>query len=158
MKSIKSRFLNRKIFFLYFGAIVFISCTNERYQTAISMKNSLCDSLEVITFQKKKPIEKSFLILKDQFTVIYDVNDRNHNALELMNNVFDSIIIKDVSSSLIIKFKPDGSFNYKTNPYKNMDGWSITSSFKSEQNTFERNLYSNTNFILDINDNNLTIE
>ena len=142
-----------KSLFVYISVLIFASCTNERYQTAISIKNSLCDSLEVIAFQKKKPKVKSFLILKDQLAVIYDSNDRNIDAVRLINNVFDSIKIKDLHSSLSIKFTPDSSYHYKTNPYKGMDGWSVSSSFRSDRGTFGQNLFSSTNFIIDIDAN-----
>ena len=87
--------------------------------------------------------------------VIYQIEEKNIEPTEILNNKFDSINIYDKTSDLAIKFKPNNAYNYTENPYTNDFLWAISVTTSTKQSTFSKNIFLATNYILDIKSENV---
>lgn len=162
MKAKRYLLFNRKNIFILFCFALFVSCKHETYVTALSIKNSLSDYIEVHTFMKNTADNRSFTIQKGKISVICEINEKDFIPEEMMNNIFDSIKIYDKTSDLVIKFEPDSAYNYKVNPFYRhpysetyQETWAITVTSNYKKSTFSEDVFMSKNYIFDIKSENV---
>jgi len=123
----------------------------------MSIKNELTDTLSVTFYPKVKPFEyrTDYLINANSKEGFYWTSEIGVNVLDLINSVYDSILIAEKNGSFIIKFNHESAINCNINPFNDSYIWESEIIKGSNPTNFKKNPTETENFYFRITEENI---
>lgn len=144
---------NAKLILIFFPEIIF-SCTKEKHEMWISIKNETKSTIDCRFYPTKTATgytltsEIDTSIKQDD---IYNSGNINQKPTELLKSAYDSIIITISSLNKVLVFKNDLVKGYKSNPYTDFDLWGFEKLTRDFPTNFSRNKTEIDNYYFSIN-------
>ncbi len=133
----------KQVLVLLFISIIFGTSCDEKisYNTSMSIKNDLEDTISVVLYPKETPFEyeTSFVINPNSDESFYWISETGIDVADLLGSKFDSILITIAQKDVNIKFTSDTVQMYSFNPFHDTSIWESEVINADEPDLFSRN-------------------